>query len=136
MRAVFGVLGHQIGKVARRRVQPVGQQRADQPQQLRIVAEEGFSVLDDIDAGAPDRAHSRGMRAAEQDRHFAEHRSRLVASGDLRLPAEHREAPLGEHIDPPGRLPLLQQHRSIRDIGDGHGGAMIKDCPHQKCTAG
>ena len=94
-------------------------------------AEKGCSILDDVDLGVAQRPGGSGVRGTEQDRHFAEQRTRRVENGDLCVAAEHLDAALREDVEASGVLALREEDRSAGDVRQRRVAAVVEDGAHE-----
>jgi len=71
------------------------------------------------------------VRHAEQDRHFADKRTRLVEYGDLGAAAQNFDTAFHKHIYAAGVLALFQYDGSACHVFQGNGTAVVEDGAHQ-----
>ena len=91
----------------------------------------GFSIPDHMDLGRAQCAGSSSVRDTEQDRHFANQRTRFVENRNLDVPAKHLDATLREYVNASRFLALSQEDRPSSHMLQRNVAAVIKDGTHQ-----
>lgn len=111
MVAVVGILALDVGKVCRRRIQPMSEKLGDENGDRGLRLQERRGVIKLIDLRFYRGAHRRGMRLAQQHGHFAENGAGLGHRGDDGLSFKNIKPAIEQNIEAAGSLAFPDQQR-------------------------
>ncbi len=125
-------LVRQIDEVSRCRIKAIGQKARYKPGQSRMGAEKRRCLVNYMDPDVVEGPSSRCVGNAEQNRHFADKRTRLDKHGHLRGPTQNFNATFDKYIHTACCLTFLYEQRPVSEVFDRKITTVIKNGSHQR----